>query len=164
MALLCFRGLVECLNRLIRQYKNKSSSPRLPHFGNREQQSSGGHYGSWNALRKQVNIWKCRKSVTRPCVDILIKAKSCFGPLSSVKNFILGAKYHWKDIRGPGKSNIMFCNSATANSTCCTTRSSQHRFRRDEWDFMTDSAALHLNSIVFNLFQAIHNYHRLISN
>lgn len=80
-------------------------------------ESSSGHYGSWNASYRWVNIWKCQKSDTRLYVDILIKAKGCFGPLSSVKTFILGAKYQCHDIRGLGKSNIMFCNIATANST-----------------------------------------------
>lgn len=80
-------------------------------------ESSSGHYGSWNASYRWVNIWKCRKPDTRLYVDILIKAKGCFGPLSSVKTFILGAKYQCHDIRGLGKSNIMFCNIATANST-----------------------------------------------
>ena len=113
--LLCFRRLVEWLNRLMRHYTNKSSLPTLRCW--ERAKSSSGHYGSWNVLCRRVNIWKCRKCDTMPCVDILIKAKGCFGPLSSVENLILGEKYQCQGIRGRGKSNIMFWNIATANST-----------------------------------------------
>lgn len=86
---LCFRGLVEWLNRLMRHYTNKSSLPTSHCLETGT--SSHGHYGSWNVLCSRVNIWKCRKSDTVRCVDILIKAKGCFGPLSSVKKCMLEA-------------------------------------------------------------------------
>lgn len=104
-------------------------------------ESSSGHYGSWNALCRWVNIGKSCKPETVLSADISLKLKSCFRPPSSVKNFIQGAKYQCQDISVLGKSNIMFCNIATANSTFspfCITGSFRYQLRIfKKWDCKT---------------------------
>lgn len=104
----------------MRRYTNKRSFPCVSTVWKQGRaESSSGHYGSRNALCRWVNIWECRKCDTMQRADILIKAKGCFGPLSSAENFILGAKYQCQDIRGLSKSDIMFCNIACKQHSVC---------------------------------------------
>lgn len=108
-------------------------------------ESSSGHYGSWNASHRWVNIWKCRKSDTRLYVDILIKAKCCFGPLSSVQIFILGANTSamtsedWASQTSCSVTQPLQTPHCSAN---CIRTPSHLTLRGEEWHFMTDAATL----------------------
>lgn len=112
--LFCFRALVEWLNKLTQNYTNKHS---LPTFHCLETERNKEFKWSIWVSKCFVQEGKCLKESddTIPRADILIKAKGCFVPLSSIKNLIV--EEQCLGIRGPGKSNIMFWNIATANST-----------------------------------------------
>lgn len=88
---------------------------------------------------KGVNIWKCRKSDTTRCVDILIIAKGCFGPLSCAEIFILKVQQRHRRTGGPGESNAMFWNGHSKQPSATATSSRRQQQRTGCYSSLTDS-------------------------